>query len=74
MGKIGIIKGTKPFDYKDDARDYALEMLKENAVILPATKNKLWLVKDGSVDTEKLDLLGINYIVYRDTKPTIIEF
>lgn len=37
-------------------------------------KNKLWLVKDGSVDTRQLDLLGINYIVYRDTKPTIIEF
>lgn len=74
MGKTVIIKGTKPFDYKDDARDYAIEMLKKNAVYLPARKNKIWLVKDGSVDTEKLDLLGINYIVYRDTKPTIIEY
>ena len=41
---------------------------------MPERKNKIWLVKDGSVDTEKLDLLGINYIVYRDTKPTIIEY
>ena len=31
---------------------------------------KILLVEDGSVDTEKLDLLGIDYIVYRQgSKP-----
>lgn len=34
------------------------------------TKRKILLVEDGSVDTEKLDLLGIDYIVYRQgSKP-----
>jgi len=39
------------------------------------TSKKILLVEDGSVDTAKLDTLGIDYIVYRQgsTPPRIVE-
>ena len=38
-------------------------------------RQRVLLIEDGSVDTDKLDVLGINYIVYRQgsQKPEIIE-
>ena len=37
---------------------------------------KILLVADGSVDTDHLDELGINYIIYRESspKPEFIEY
>ena len=38
-------------------------------------RQSVLLIEDGSVDTDKLDALGINYIVYRQgsQKPEIID-
>lgn len=41
----------------------------------PQRTRKILLVEDGSVDTDKLDEMGIEYIVYREKSipPQIIE-
>ena len=40
------------------------------------SKRKILLVPDGSVDTDRLDKMGIEYIIYRDSspKPEFIEY
>lgn len=44
-------------------------------MIIEDKRQRVLLIEDGSVDTDKLDALGINYIVYRQgsQKPEIIE-
>lgn len=44
--------------------------------ILKTPPQKILLVAYGSVDTDHLDELGINYIIYRETspKPEFIEY
>lgn len=57
------------------------ECLGKNTIIsTPYTPSSIWyqnilLVEDGSVDTAKLDELGIKYIVYRQgsQKPEILK-
>lgn len=53
---------------------YDMTYSKQKHVVIN-TKRKILLVEDGSVDTEKLDLLGIDYIVYRQGSkpPYLIE-
>jgi RNA binding exosome subunit len=66
--------------FNQDEYGASLEQLKANLdknefFYLDVKKQKVLLIEDGSVDTDKLDALGINYIVYRQgsQKPEIIE-
>lgn len=66
--------------FNQDEYGASLEQLKANLdkgefYYLGDKKQKMLLIEDGSVDTNKLDALGINYIIYRQgsQKPEIIE-
>lgn len=73
------------YDSNDLSRTLCDECLGRNAVgkaqfIIPNTDmqmccENMLLVEDGSVDTDKLDELGIKYIVYRQgsQKPEMIK-
>lgn len=66
--------------FNQDEYGASLEQLKANldrgeSYYLENKRQRVLLIEDGSVDTGKLDALGINYIVYRQgsQKPEIIE-
>lgn len=66
--------------FNQDEYGASLEQLKANLdrgefYYLEDKRQIVLLIEDGSVDTDKLDALGINYIVYRQgsQKPEIIE-
>ena len=64
-----------PHDDQQDECDMIINYMKEKATSLPMLSKKILLIEDGSVDTTKLDALGIEYIIYRQgsTPPRWIE-
>lgn len=65
----------KTNDDNQDALKYGMQIFKDNAVNIKIPIKQILLVEDGSVDTDKLVVLNIPFVVYRkgSTSPMLIK-